>query len=78
MATITIRNLAPEIVERLKEQAKQSGHSMEQEVSEILEGHKPTRTEVLSRIQSYWPKIKNPSTAAEIDEWIRVARKGQS
>ncbi len=36
MATVTIRNLDGEIVERLKYKAKQNGRSLEAEVRELL------------------------------------------
>lgn len=36
MATITIRNLPPEVMTRLKERAKRNGRSMEGEAREIL------------------------------------------
>ena len=51
MATLTIRNLEDEIVERLKTNAKQHGRSLEAEVREILvqAAQKPTLSEFRER-----------------------------
>jgi plasmid stability protein len=36
MAQILVRNLEPEVVQRLKERARSRGHSLQAEVSQIL------------------------------------------
>ena len=77
MATITIRNLEPEVVDHLKRRAKRNGHSMEQEVREVLRQQKPTREELLSEIEALWPKITNPPSAKDVDSWFRIAREGR-
>ena len=51
MATITIRNISDEIVERIKRLAGQKGISMEQEVRDLLLKRYGQRDEVLARIR---------------------------
>jgi plasmid stability protein len=51
MATITIRNISDEIVERIKRLAGQKGISMEQEVRDLLQKRYGQRDEVLARIR---------------------------
>ena len=52
MASITIRNLAPAVKERLRLRAAQQGHSMEAEAREILQSalDRPPRPETLTGI----------------------------
>ena len=77
MVTITIRNLEPEVVDHLKRRAKRNGRSMEQEVREVLRQQRPTREELLSEIESFWPEITNPPSVDDVDNWIRIARQGR-
>ncbi|MFM6008852.1 MAG: FitA-like ribbon-helix-helix domain-containing protein [Sphaerospermopsis kisseleviana] len=51
MATITIRNISDELVERIKRLAAQKGVSMEQEVRDLLQKRYGQRDEVLTRIR---------------------------
>ncbi len=51
MATITIRNIPDELVERIKHLAGQKGVSMEQEVRDLLQKRYGQRDEVLARIR---------------------------
>ena len=77
MATITIRNLDPEVVERIKGQAKSNGRSMEQEVRVILGQQQTTRKERLSKMRSSWSEFTKPPTAKDIDTWLKNSRKGR-
>lgn len=77
MATLTIRNLEPDLVKRLKIRAKQNGRSMEQEAREILGQRLASRGEVLSEMRAYWSEIPNPPSASEVDGWIRQGRRGR-
>ena len=71
MATITVRNLPARVVDSLKARAKLNGKSMEQQVREILEANAMDRQEIFRYIEKeLWPKIENPPTKEEIDEWI--------
>ena len=73
MPTLTIRNVPKPVVDRLKAVAKNKGHSMEQELRELLATRYPARAEVLDRIRKSWETLPETS-AAEIDEWIRLSR----
>ena len=77
MPTLTIRNLTPEVMERLKERAKRNGRSMEQEAREILGQRLATRTELLFEMRSLWPEITAPPSANDVDSWIEAGRKGR-
>lgn len=73
MATLTIRNVSDELVERLKSVAARHGHSMEQEVRLLLEGRYRDREEVLRRIEAQRAGLPKAS-ADEIDRWISDGR----
>lgn len=76
MPTLTIRNISPEMIERLKDRAGRQGHSMEQEVREILSYHLISRDELIDKIQTQWLQMPNPPSAAEVDGWIQAGRRG--
>ena len=76
MATITIRKLAPEVVERLKARADLQGHSMEQEARDLLTWRLAARETVLNEIQSLWSQLE-PPTADELSGWLSTARMGE-
>ena len=73
MATLTIRNVPDEVVARLKKVAANKGHSMEQELRELLKTRYPARAEVLDRVEQRWETLP-PVSAEEIDQWITEAR----
>ena len=73
MATLTIRNVPDEVVALLKKVAANKGHSMEQELRELLKTRYPTRAEVLDRVEENWKNLP-PVSAEEIDQWIAEAR----
>ena len=73
MATLTIRNVPDEVVARLKKVAANKGHSMEQELRELLKTRYPARAEVLDRVEQRWETLP-PVSAEEIDQWIAEAR----
>ncbi len=73
MATITVRNLADDVVERLKETARLKGHSMEQEVRELLESRYSSRAALFGRIEERWDRLP-PATKKEIDQWTEEGR----
>ncbi|MDF5713338.1 MAG: hypothetical protein PUP93_05485 [Rhizonema sp. NSF051] len=51
MATITIRNISDELVDRIKHLAGQKGISMEQEIRDLLQKRYGQRDDVLARIR---------------------------
>lgn len=76
MATLTIRNLAPEVVDRLKERAKRHGRSMEQEAREILGQRLAARSELLAEMRARWAEIPTPPAAADVNAWVASGRQG--
>ena len=73
MATLTIRNVSPEVVERLRESARRQGHSMEQEVRNLLESRYGSRTAVLERIRTRWAELP-VIQADEVEGWKSEGR----
>ncbi len=68
MATITIRNLPDDVVERLKAVAADHRRSMEHEVRILLEQRYAPRSEVLRRIRARWGRL--PAVAPEeVQRW---------
>jgi plasmid stability protein len=73
MATLTIRNVPDDVVERIKNAAVQKGHSMEQEVRELLEVRFQAKNEALRRIRERWKELPE-TTPEEIERWIETGR----
>lgn len=76
MATITIRNLSSDIVDRLKIRASTYGRSMEQEARDILTFRLASRDAVLDEVQALWSRMEPPS-AADVQDWVQSARRGE-
>ena len=74
MATLTIRNVPPEIVKTLKSIARRNHRSMEQQVREILRDFIAERRSVLEQIEQSWADQTRRPTAKEIDGWIAAGR----
>lgn len=73
MATLTIRQVPEAILERLKAVAKRKGHSMEQEVRELLATRYAARTEITARIRQRWDAL--PSTSeGDLHTWRQTGR----
>ena len=64
MATITVRGVPEQLVERIKFLAKQKGISMEQEVRDLLEIRYSQRQKVLERIRKRSQTL--PSESADL------------
>jgi plasmid stability protein len=74
MATLTIRSIPDEIVERIREVARARGNSMEQEVRDLLQERYADRRSVLDRIRGRW--ATQPSASVdEVDGWIDESRR---
>ncbi len=73
MATLTIRNVPEDVVDRLKETAGRRRRSMEQEVRELLIERYPDRSERLGAIRERWERFPSPS-AEQVDGWIEKGR----
>jgi len=74
MPTLTIRNLPQRTVRSLKALARRNGHSMEQEVRDLLEMSLSERAAVLDRIEAGWETQARRPAADEVDRWIRTGR----
>lgn len=73
MATVTIRNLAPSVVQRIKDIAEQRGLSMEQEIRNCLETRYAAKPVIAERVRERWKTL--PDTAAEdIEAWKNEGR----
>jgi plasmid stability protein len=74
MTTLTIRNLPDDLVRRLRERAERNGHSIEQEVREILGHRLAARGELLAEMKARWPEIAPAPSAPEVNGWIESSR----
>jgi plasmid stability protein len=74
MATLTIRNVPQRIVRSLKALARRNGHSMEQEVRDLLETSVNERAAVLDEIEAGWDTQSRRPGATEVDGWIATGR----
>ena len=74
MATLTIRNLPDDVVERIKKTATIRGVSMEQEVRDVLETRFAPRAQVIERMRERWNRL--PKTRAKsVQEWRTKGRR---
>ncbi len=73
MATLTIRNVPDEVVDRIKSRASQKGISMEQEVRNLLHSRYQQREAVLKRIRQRWDRLP-PQSADQIQAWKEKGR----
>ena len=74
MATLTIRNIPPKIIDALKSMATHNNRSIEQEVLKLLEDYALDRKSVIEQVKAGWKQQRRPTTAREIDSWIREGR----
>ena len=73
MATLTIRNLPEDLIDRLKASAKASNRSMEQEVRELLEARYQKKSQLLKSIRESWEEL--PETPAhKLENWRQEGR----
>lgn len=68
MATVTIRNLPDSVIKRIKQLASKKGHSMEQEIRELLENRYAEKTVVFEEIRQSWKTLPE-TTEEEISKW---------
>lgn len=74
MASLTIRNVPDEVVDRLRQAAAANGRSMEQEVRALLESRYRSKAAVLDRVRERWRDMK-PAAADDVRRWIADARR---
>lgn len=73
MATLTIRNVPDDVVDRIKSAAARRGRSMEEEVRRLLAERFAARDATIARIRSRWPDLPRV-TSADVDRWIEIGR----
>ena len=73
MATITIRNLPDDLVKRIKSIAKSKGHSMEQELRELLKARYASRSQILNKARQRWSNLP-PVDPEELKKWKKEGR----
>ena len=73
MGTITVRNLPESVIKKLKRRAGRNGHSMEQEVRDILTQETGDREEIFQRIKELRKKTGRVP-GEQILQWIREGR----
>lgn len=73
MATITVRNVPDELVERIKRLAEQKGISMEQEVRDLLQSRYIQRDAVIKRIRQRSETLP-VQTASQLQDWKEQGR----
>jgi plasmid stability protein len=74
MATLTIRNVPQRTVRSLKAIARRNGHSMEQEIRDLLETSVNERAAVLEQIEAGWAAQSRRPRADEVEGWISTGR----
>ncbi|RCJ23525.1 hypothetical protein A6S26_03010 [Nostoc sp. ATCC 43529] len=71
MATITIRNISDELVDRIKRLAEQKGISMQHEVRDLLQKRYGQRDEVLARIRER-AKALPMESQSQVQIWLQL------
>ena len=74
MPTLTIRNVPVKTVRALKALAKRNGHSMEQELREMLKQQVLDRASAMAQIAQFWASKERRATPEEIEAAIREGR----
>jgi hypothetical protein len=67
MATITIRNVPAQLVDRIKRLAEQKGVSMEQEIRDLLQSRYVQRDAAIDRIRRRWDTLP-VQTASQLQD----------
>ncbi|MEP9376866.1 hypothetical protein ABLE91_09150 [Aquabacter sp. CN5-332] len=74
MAQVLIRNIPEETIKVFKERAKRNGHSLEQEIRNLLEKNRPytpeERVAVTRYLHAKTLKVSRPLTLEEIREGL--------
>jgi plasmid stability protein len=73
MPTLTIRKIPETVVQSLKEAARRHGHSMEQEVRDMLMRNL-SRRQLLDAIRESWKEQRGTLTAEEIEAGMQEGR----
>jgi hypothetical protein len=73
MANLTIHDLPDDLLQRIETVAATKGHTIEQEVLEMLEVRFAARSRIIQRIQERWKTLPTTSTD-EIEHWRTLGR----
>lgn len=73
MATITVRNVPDELVNRIKRLAEQKGISMEQEVRDLLQSRYVQKDAVINRIRQRSETLP-VQEASQLQDWKEQGR----
>lgn len=73
MANLTIHNLPDDLLQRIETVASTKGHTIEQEVLEMLEVRFAARSRIIQRIQERWKTLPTTSPG-EIEQWRTLGR----
>lgn len=69
MAQVLIRNIPEDTIGSYRQKAKLNGHSLEQELRDLLENNKPyTPAERLALTRSYLARFEKPTPSLTLDE----------
>ncbi len=74
MASVTIRNIPPEVLLEMKAAASRNGRSLEGELRDLLQRRYRSRKEVLGSIRKRWSGLPAVSPG-QVDDWIEAGRK---
>lgn len=78
MGQVLIRNLDDAVIDRLKAKAELHGHSLEQELREILNREAPLSADekvaIAARIRAMAPSLPEDATFPSAEELIRADR----
>ena len=70
MAQVLVRNIDDQVIERLKRKAEINGHSLEQELREVITAAAPLSADeklaLIHRLRSMTPPLKNVDVRAAI------------
>lgn len=73
METLTLHDLPDDLIKRIQTAAFAKGHSIEQEVRELLETHYTPQTDVHNRIRQRWHTVPR-TTPDEVKRWRATGR----
>jgi antitoxin FitA len=74
MAQLLVRDLEPEVIERLKSRARQHGRSLQGEVKSILEAAAPLSMDEARRIAERWQQRLAGRISGDSADLIREDR----
>ena len=74
MAQVLVRDIAPEVLNRLKEQARHNGRSLQGEVKAILDAAAPMTLEEARRLSEHWRRRLAGRMTSDSADLIREDR----